>query len=451
MYHPLNLKVLVTFLGLILTFFSTLQEEVNAQWVTCLDKDRDGGSNVYFSISSPDGTNIYVCGSIYMGKFTTYYFFDKSTDGGISWNRLDASMLPEPADIIHDNFYRIKAIDANTVIAVGDSGIIVTSHDGGASFQLRNDGSKLQLTDVDMNKYGIAVTSGNYGAMGLSEDTGKTWTFKELIGYTYFVNSRVFGKDTIYLIGNNRSIYRSYDRGVTWDSVIFHPIRYDLKKGMRPYDAYFWNSLEGVIVGYNQDSTRAEGEFNGIVMRTTNGGSTWTTTFDEWISGRANGFRCVDFFDHNNGVIGTGGDIILKTSDGGLSWGYDTIVVSNPVLRIKDDILCLADNNVITNVLTDPAYGMIVRSDRSAGVGGSVGLNHFYIFPNPATSQISISFATDLPTSVTIHDALGREVFHSTTHTNSFEYDCRALPPGAYFVKATSNMGITETSKFIKN
>ncbi len=57
-----------------------------------------------------------------------------------------------------------------------------------------------------------------------------------------------------------------------------------------------------------------------IILRTTDGGVTWTSQF----SGTGGRLRAVSFTDSDNGTVVGDGGTILRTTDGGTTWTPQT-------------------------------------------------------------------------------------------------------------------------------
>lgn len=103
--------------------------------------------------------------------------------------------------------------------------------------------------------------------------------------------------DLGYVVGNAGTVLRTTDGGVTWTDASPETAG-DL------YGTYFWNSDEGIVVG-------SEGQ----VWRTEDGGASWT----EVASGTAHSLFSVSF-SGDVGIIGADRMTILRSADGGQTW-----------------------------------------------------------------------------------------------------------------------------------
>jgi photosystem II stability/assembly factor-like uncharacterized protein len=434
---------------LVLTLYLSLWaivRDVSAQWNIVREQEQSDGRHTYLSLTTSDGMIIYACGAVQ--NITDEYTIEKSTNGGHSWVRQGTIGLPQLNVSLNNKFHGIKTLDGINAIVISDSGLIVTTNDGGESWVVRNYGSRFNLFDVDVNSSGTAVVTGNYGTLGISNDTGRTWQFKELIDSTTFTTCKIFGKDTIYLIDKfYANFFRSFDGGETWDSVKYYPIPFDGNKGAQVFDAFFWDSREGLIVGLNKDIEAGSQVFNNFIARTTNAGESWSIVMDTLLP-FTNGLLGVHFSDHSRGIIGTRGSNILLTSDGGYTWRQDSINIGEQVrgsfgaLATKDEYLVIAKDVQGYGIITlyHPKKEIVDSFLRSS--------DELIIFPNPTSSQITFECTACLKLS--IQDDLGKEMFFVNSPNSLFDYDCNRLVPGLYFVHCMQSNGIRISSKFIK-
>jgi hypothetical protein len=84
-----------------------------------------------------------------------------------------------------------------------------------------------------------------------------------------------------------------------------------------------------------------------------------------------------------------------------------------------------------------------------SGINEITNQNDFAIYPNPATSTITIESKTHQLQSVKILDVLGREVYYLQTQNNKTEIDVSQLPSGIYIFQVQSKNGVS-SKKVIK-
>ncbi len=90
-------------------------------------------------------------------------------------------------------------------------------------------------------------------------------------------------------------------------------------------------------------------------------------------------------------------------------------------------------------VITNTAYTVIENttgiSDHSTAT--------FQMFPNPTTGQLNIRLASHATGSITIHDALGRQLVQSPINGNHHQLDLSDQPKGFYLVTLQTDQGIS--------
>jgi photosystem II stability/assembly factor-like uncharacterized protein len=152
---------------------------------------------------------------------------------------------------------------------------------------------------------GIIALNTNPGMIYRTTNGGYNWY---LINYIRIYNFNKIDSQVIYANGRdinaNDVIYRSFNRGLSWDSVSITPAAYT--------DLSFINSDTGWICGHN-------GNF-GAIWKTTNGGITLT----EQVSSGTSGMNRIFFLKTRvNGEFWgwcSQGPIMRRTTNSGLNW-----------------------------------------------------------------------------------------------------------------------------------
>jgi len=221
----------------------------------------------------------------------------KSTDGGDNWNQI---VTGTPNNAFNVNIG--MGNETNMSVAVGPS-YLVSTRDGGASFDTVNTAGDLSITDVFYADSITAYAAGN--SIWKTIDGGVHWnkiyTFSNMPSYQtlYFLN------DTTGWVARRDGLYKTTNGGVDWQPV---------STGNQ-----FDFSIDAVVFftdvdhGFISDSSSI-----GI---TTNGGTNWNK-----VHALTGAYHDLYFSDNNNGYM-TDNHYILKTIDGGLTW---TKVVTVP-------------------------------------------------------------------------------------------------------------------------
>ena len=186
--------------------------------------------------------------------------------------------------------------DASNGIASSTSDVIKTS-DGGSTW------TKITVAgirDIDFASSTIGYAAGISGhEIYKTINGGTTWTaLTPLQSSKNLWGVSVIDANTFYVCGNNGIVWKSTNGGTSFTAV-------NIASAGNLVDIDFANANEGCAL-----------ELNGKVWRTTNGGTTWTNTY----ATIGVTFSDMSFVDAYTGfVVGSGGSII-KTINGGASW-----------------------------------------------------------------------------------------------------------------------------------
>ena len=167
------------------------------------------------------------------------FIFSSCSDFSGNEDAVEASLKPAPVTRNNNNnddtptgTYNLNAITFgnNTFVAVGESGVVRTSSDNGATWDKGTPGKDIQLNEI---AYGNStfVAVGQSGTHLLSSDNGATWdngTWSDSDSVTgvAFGNNTFIGVSSTYLT-------KSTDNGANWVRAC---------SGVRVYDMSFGNN-----------------------------------------------------------------------------------------------------------------------------------------------------------------------------------------------------------------
>jgi photosystem II stability/assembly factor-like uncharacterized protein len=205
--------------------------------------------------------------------------------------------------------------DANSGWAVGNSGTIIHSSDGGATWAAQNSGVTSFLSRVQF----VSATRG--WALGgnvllSTSDGGAIWTRLSTPSAVALEGLSFVSATTGWVVGDQQTILKTTDGGATWVAQSGPEFGFDF------HCVSFVDALHGWIGG------------DGFAQSTSDGGATWTrhTLIVPNNFGDPYMIGLVDarFMSQTTGTLVGGardGGKIVTTTDGGASW---TITTTNP-------------------------------------------------------------------------------------------------------------------------
>ncbi len=290
--------------------------------------------------------------------------------------------------------------------------------------------------------------------------------------------------------GANR-LYKS-TRAVSWNA-----ISPDLTDGLHPSGSLAYGTLTAIAASYNNLDVIYTGSDDGNVNVTFNGGTTWSNVSDglpdQYITSIAmvptddmiayvtvSGFKNLDYTPH-----------VFKTLDGGQNWidissNLPSIPVNDIITYPAENILFVATdlnvwyskndgaswdilgNNLPLTITMDLKFheptktlyaGTFGRSMHSYDVSDILGVdenewasNSISIYPNPATSEFTISQNLTSEGNIQFYDISGKlikEIFNGNFGSSkNITVQTDGIAAGIYFVKVNSGKQ-SETKKVI--
>ncbi len=203
----------------------------------------------------------------------------------------------------------------------GDSGVIIHTTDGGENWETQFSNDSLNVVNLfflDYQTGWASAWSGFYEPYGTyilkTTNGGLNWAKEYLTVGEKFANSFYFlNTSKGFAVGYPGLFQRTIDGGTTWVDVNLDSA---VLSGFPPYTVKFYNDQYGYACGGVRDIA-------GVVWRTTDGGTDWTTVVYNLTSEPV---YDIHIFDSLN-VIAMGGDpeygaSLVKTTDGGNTWNY---------------------------------------------------------------------------------------------------------------------------------
>lgn len=227
-----------------------------------------------------------------------------SSDGGFNWTRTLEGKGSLPAG------WNVSFFDSSLGTIVGQGGYIFQTNDGGLTWAALNSGiGGVEFHDLEMFDDSTGLAVGDSGYYIRTTNGGDHWDSSRLqiTGVTLDRNEtlqavNVVDQDFAVAAGNDGVVYKSFDRGQTWQSIGYPNLPGDIDF----MDVKFITHDLGYVVGSNPfDPTN--------MFRTTDGGATWTEL-------SLNEGQSVDFVDANHGWVMNVGGLGYRTTNGGATW-----------------------------------------------------------------------------------------------------------------------------------
>jgi len=238
--------------------------------------------------------------------------FRKTTDGGATWSVPGLPAFAFQGKSLH-------FVSSSIGWIVGDGGEVWRTADGGVTWADQyNAAQTTNLRGVHFANAFVGWAVGETGHVRFTSDGGTTWVYAtgsvKLNGV--YAPSTSIG----YMVGDGGAIFHSGD-GVT-----FGGRASGTSNNLN--GIHFSDANNGWIVGAGS-----------TVLKTTNGGTTWTNINFAGLTGFASvNLQAVHFTDANNGMaVGEGGERWI-TKDGGASWidNYDNTLLNYCGCHLSD-------------------------------------------------------------------------------------------------------------------
>ncbi|MGH2575088.1 MAG: WD40/YVTN/BNR-like repeat-containing protein, partial [Ignavibacteria bacterium] len=277
----------------------------------------------------------------------------KSTNSGSTWSIIDYKIVTK------SDVYSVHMLDANTYYSCGGGGFIRKSTDGGATFTYQINPMMANLVSIYFydNLKGWAVSSKN-NAVIRTIDGGNTWLLPPGTTLSYNWSQKLsaggnIGNDICLhptdkkavFVACGSTIYRSGNIGENWTSIA---------------TISFSGSAHSFYVSPRDTNLMlaAVGSSGGRIVRSTNYGQTWTST---WGPGSLTSYGMPIEMDPNHPdtvYLGPNSSVILRSTDFGATWSnHGTTSFTDPC-----DLVVLYNNSNVMYVGDQSGGGKFWKS-----------------------------------------------------------------------------------------
>ena len=337
----------------------------------------------------------------------------KTTNGGTSW----ISTITSPAE----NLNAVHFFNTNEGVIAANSGVIFRTTNGGTTWSTVATGVTDNLFSLSFSGT-TGLCSGSSQTILKSTNSGSSWSIIQTGFFGGgFWGTHMLNANTGFVAGEN-SIFqpmlgKTTNGGTTWD---FSPFYLNSNEG-KLFDVHFFDANNGITAA-------AVWEGSGAVSRTTDGGNNWSTS----IFGQA--FFGMHFPTGTVGhVVGMNGGI-HKTTNGGLSWTSQTSGTSqtlNAVFFINEFTGFAAGDNGVILKTTDGGVPVELTSFIANAVEGSVVLNW-----TTATETNNQGFEIQRSAEgLNFNNISFIPGFGTTTEPKSYSYTDQSVTSGKYYYR----------------
>ena len=420
-------------------------------WHSVLRDTSENKQYFFGALSSADNKNAAVIGSVF--NYKTYsHLFMSSEDSGNSWH--DGNLGLSDFQSWGAQFQYLSSVDSLHIYAGSDNGYFTSSSDGGISWASPQRLTKDHLTGISFcdTLHGLAI--GPASEILTTSDGGRSWKLttplaevslagcKAFPGGKYFVADQYLGE-----------VFRSTDYGNSWDTVVAYQPSANGSEIAQTTNLYFRDTMNGFLIGAKPVLIDGFTNFFPVIVKTSDGGSTWKTVVDS-SSGNIQDLFSICFLDDRRGIAVGRYYHDLMTNDGGNTWYEDTVdlaihdwIYLSQVIRLSaTKVLAIASATFYSNVIIGELATNSVMSSAIPNVPNPP------FHPNPVTSDLYLDEgAIDNVKKIIIYDMLGRKIEeYGSSAFSDGSINCHSLRPGIYWLEMMHTDGINDGYKMIK-
>jgi photosystem II stability/assembly factor-like uncharacterized protein len=246
----------------------------------------------------------------------------KSIDGGATWTTSNVGISNAY------NFVDIAFLDQNNGFAIDSKGFVFKTTNGGANWNIVLNGNLSSTITIlgaaSLQNINNIIVVGNKGNIQKTTDSGVSWVSISSGVSNNNTSSSIFFTDVnngwvVSRGSTNEKVLKTTNGGNTWSAKLSNA-------NLQLNKVFFINSTTGWVVGDNGVS--AEGK----VFKTTDAGETWTE--QTLLGSTVVTLRDVHFVNTTTGLaVGAGGKIFL-TTDGGTTWNSQSSGITDNFLSV---------------------------------------------------------------------------------------------------------------------
>jgi len=420
-------------------------------WHSVLRDTSQNKQYFFGALSSADSKNAAVIGSVF--NYKTYsHLFMSSEDSGNSWH--DGNLGLSDFQSWGAQFQYLSSVDSLHIYAGSDNGYFTSSSDGGISWASPQRLTQDHLTGILFcdTLHGLAI--GPASEILTTSDGGRSWKLTTPLAKVSLAGCQAFPGGKYFVADQyNGEVFRSTDYGSSWDTVVAYQASANGLEIAQTTNLYFRDTNNGFLIGAKPYLYLGYQEFYPVIVKTSDGGSTWKTVVDS-SSGKIQDLFSMCFLDDKRGIAVGRYYHDLMTNDGGNTWYEDTVDLAihdwfylSQVIRLSaTKVLAIASARFLSNVVIGELNSNSVMSSSPSTT------SDLPFHPNPVTSELFLdNGGMDNVKKIVIYDMLGRKMEeYGSLNFSDGSIDCSRLRAGVYWLEIMQSDGATNTYKFLK-
>ena len=449
----------------LLTFaLIALASTINAQW-TAQGTGFADASRGLIDIQIVDANTVWALAYDGSGAGANVQEFTRTTNGGTNWNAAvidigNSTLTLENISPVSATTAWISAIDP-TVVGETDPndgiGYIFKTSDSGVNwtpqltqgFQVAGSSFLNGVYFFNANvgvAYGDPV--GGYYEIWRTTDGGTNWTrvpsaniALPLSGEFGYNNTPVTAGGTLWFPTNKGRLYRTTDMGLNWTAAQAPLTDFGSALPANSGTARFSNATNGYLL--KTSGTVATPVYT--YYTTTNGGTTWSTG-NPFTGTR----RLINYIPGTTTIVATSAAAPIGTSvsaNNGVTWTDVESAAQRGVNAFLNSTTGWASGFTDSDPLVTAG---VFKLTGTLGVDTPATIAKFKVYPNPATSVVTISTPDVDSATLSVTDLSGKVVMTKSLTGIENTLDISNLSTGAYFFELSSDSK-KEVVKILKN
>jgi len=355
----------------------------------------------------------YICGTLTGAVFASARGTMQVTrDDGQTWTALDS----------------ICKGGTGPFALAADGALFAAAYDNGSIARSTDDGHSWDLLNINVSPYFVSALAAGQGTIGYAgtshgevfrtTDNGDSWSKVREADGRGFVDALAVASDGAVYINRATSVFRSGNRGSTWNEVGAGQI-------LSPIFAFVISRTGRILAG----------TFGGGMYSSDNQGLTWSASN----SGLTTSYVSSLTIDQNGSIYAGAGRSVFRSTDQGSTWDD----ISSGIKASFVTRLGVSMNGYV--YAGTQHYGLYRTVDQISRFVPPVTFHLSRNYPNPfnSTTAFDLSLPQSSDVTLVVHSSLGQrvsavEIRSLDAGSHTIFWNASSLPSGVYFVTLES-------------